>query len=184
MVLLIKKSLTYIEADGAKQEEFLSEIAKISEECRVYLDESAVKEQMRTHGRALAGEAVCDKISGKKTQKENIISAICQNKFIAPMVFTGSMNADLFYSWVETVLIPELKPNQVVIMDNATYHHKSEVKELFEDAGIRVLYLPPYSPELNPIEPFWANVKKHIQKLANSILSFQEKIDTAIKKYC
>ena len=58
------------------------------------------------------------------------------------------------------------------------------VKELFEEAGIRILYLPPYSPELNPIEPFWANVKKYIRKLANSILSFQEKIDTAINAYC
>jgi transposase len=167
-----------------KQVEFLLEIEKIPEEKRVYLDESAVKEQMRTHGRASAGEAVSDKISGKKLEKENVISAICQNKFIAPMVFRGSMNGDLFYGWVETVLIPEFKQNQVVIMDNATYHHNSMVKELFEEAGIRILYLPPYSPELNPIEPFWANVKKYIRKLANSILSFQEKIDTAIKAYC
>ena len=167
-----------------KQAEFLLEIEKIPEEKRVYVDESAVKEQMRTHGRASVGEAVSDKISGKKLEKENVISAICQNKFIAPMVFRGSMNGDLFYGWVETVLIPELKQNQVVIMDNATYHHNSMVKELFEEAGIRILYLPPYSPELNPIEPFWANVKKYIRKLANSILSFQEKIDTAINAYC
>jgi transposase len=69
-------------------------------------------------------------------------------------------------------------------MDNATYHHNGMVKELFDEAGIRILYLPPYSPELNPIEPFWANVKKYIKKLANSILSFQEKIDTAINAYC
>jgi transposase len=62
------------------------------------------------------------------------------------------------------------------------------VNELFEEAGIRILYLPPYSPELNPIEPFSANVKKYIKKyikkLANSIPSFQEKIDTDIKTYC
>jgi transposase len=83
---------------------------------------------MRTHGRASTGEVVSDKISGKKLEKENVISAICQNRFIAPMVFTGSMNGDLFYGWVEMVLIPDLKKNQVVIMDNATYHHNSMVK--------------------------------------------------------
>jgi len=162
----------------------LSIIDEFPKEDRVYLDEAALQEQLRTHGRAPVGQKVCGKISGQKPLKENIVSAICANKFIAPMIFTGNMNADLFYGWVEKVLIPEIKPNQIVIMDNATYHHNSDVKDLFEDAGIRILYLPPYSPELNPIEPFWANVKKYMKKLQNSLFSFPEKIDLAIQKYC
>lgn len=75
------------------------------------------------------------------------------------MVFNGSCSTLLFETWVEKFLIKELKPNQVVIMDNAAFHKSKRTKDLIESVGCTVLFLPPYSPDFNPIEKFWANMK-------------------------
>lgn len=85
------------------------------------------------------------------------------NKSIAPMVFNGSCNTVLFENWVEHFLIKELQPNQVVIMDNASFHKSRRTRELIESVDCRVIFLPPYSPDLNPIEKFWANMKRWIK---------------------
>jgi transposase len=76
------------------------------------------------------------------------------NKSIAPMVFNGSCNTELFNAWVEQFLIKELKRGQVVIMDNAAFHKSLKTKELIESVGCKLIFLPPYSPDLNPIEKF------------------------------
>ena len=73
------------------------------------------------------------------------------------MVFNGSCNTQLFESWVEQFLIKELTPNQVVIMDNASFHKSQRTRELIESVGSKLIFLPPYSPDLNPIEKFWAS---------------------------
>ena len=82
---------------------------------------------------------------------------------IAPMVFNGSCNTKLFESWVEQFLIKELQIGQVVIMDNASFHKSPKTIELIESVGCKVIFLPPYSPDLNPIEKFWANMKRWIK---------------------
>ena len=79
------------------------------------------------------------------------------------MVFNGSCNTQLFEAWVEKFLIKELKPGQFVVMDNASFHKSAKTKELIESVGCRVIFLPPYSPDLNPIEKFWANMKRWIK---------------------
>lgn len=86
------------------------------------------------------------------------------NKPIAPLVFNGTCNTELFNSWVEQFLIRELQPGQVVILDNATFHKSKKTKELIESVGCKIIFLPPYSPDLNPIEKFWANMKRWIKK--------------------
>jgi len=78
-------------------------------------------------------------------------------------VFYGACNTELFNNWFETFLIKELKPGQTVIMDNATFHKSARIRELVESVGCTLLYLPPYSPDLNPIEKFWANMKRWIK---------------------
>jgi transposase len=67
--------------------------------------------------------------------------------------------------WVKDFLLPELKPGQVVIIDNTAFHKSQEAKKLIETAGCRVLFLPPYSPDLNPIKQLWANIKKKVQRM-------------------
>jgi len=80
------------------------------------------------------------------------------------MVFNGSCNTALFNQWVEQFLIKELKPGQAVIMDNASFHKSQKTKDLIESVGCRLIFLPPYSPDLNPIEKFWANMKRWIKE--------------------
>ncbi len=77
-------------------------------------------------------------------------------KTMASMVFKGSCNTKLFETWGEQFLIKELKPWQVVVMDNAAFHRSQKTKELIESVGYKLILLPPYSPDLNPIEKFWA----------------------------
>lgn len=79
--------------------------------------------------------------------------------------------------WLKDFLIPELKPGQVVIMDNATFHKSQASQELMKKSGYQILFLPPYSPDLNPIEKFWANFKKKVRSNLEKIQSLAEAID-------
>ena len=83
------------------------------------------------------------------------------------MVFNGSCNSELFNSWVENFLIKELVPGQFIVMDNASFHKSQKTKELIESVGCRVIFLPPYSPDLNVIEKFWAHMKRWIKGKIN-----------------
>ena len=91
------------------------------------------------------------------------IAGYVNKQSIAPLVFNGSCNTKLFEAWVEQFLIKELKPGQFVVMDNASFHKSQKTKELIESVGCKVIFLPPYSPDLNPIEKFWANMKRWIE---------------------
>lgn len=76
------------------------------------------------------------------------------------MLFSGSCNSEVFNIWFETQLVPELPVDSVVVLDNATFHKSVYLKEIALKHGITLLFLPPYSPELNPIEKLWANLKR------------------------
>ncbi len=83
----------------------------------------------------------------------------------------------MFNTWLKQFLIPELKVGQVVIMDNASFHKSQETQQLIEQAGCKVLFLPPYSPDLNPIEIFWANFKKMVQVNLEQLKTLAKAID-------
>jgi len=85
--------------------------------------------------------------------------------------------------WLQDFLIPELKPGQVVIMDNATFHKSEESKKLIETAGCRILFLPAYSPDLNPIEIFWANLKKAVRANLEKVKTLAEAIDFSFMSF-
>lgn len=82
----------------------------------------------------------------------------------SPFVFEGYANKDLFILYLEKVLIPNLKSGQVVVIDNASFHKGNIIKEVIESAGCSLIYLPPYSPDLNPIEHFWHAIKNTMRK--------------------
>jgi transposase len=149
----------------------------------VFLDESAFEEKPRDYGRGLKNNKVKGKISGKKKKKENIISALCNKEIIAPFVFQGKMNSDLFTGWLEQFLVENLKKGQTVIMDNAPWHKSQEVQDIIEEAGCKLLYLPPYSPELNKIEKYWGAMKKFIKSFWQKTMLFSEKINLTVQKY-
>lgn len=103
-----------------------------------------------------------------------MIAGLVERKSIAPFVFYGACNTELFNEWFEKFLIKELKPGQTVILDNASFHKSPRIKELVESVGCGLLFLPPYSPDLNPIEQFWANMKRWVKsKIAETCKIFE-----------
>ena len=150
-----------MEANQEKRDAYQEAIKGIESQSLVYIDESGIELTIcKDKGWGKKSEKLIGKRSGKYYERTNIITGLVNNKSIAPMVFNGSCNTNLFESWVEQFLIKELKPNQVVIMDNASFHKSQRTKELIKSVGCRIIFLPPYSPDLNPIEKFWANMKR------------------------
>lgn len=126
------------------------------------------------------GEKVFDEKSGARNLRTSIIAALNQKEIKAPVRFDGYTNAEWIVTWIEKFLVRELVPGQVVIMDNASFHKNIKIKNLIEKAGCRLVFLPPYSPDLNPIENYWAVLKKRIKKIRHKFLNFIDAIDEAI----
>jgi transposase len=130
----------------------------------VYIDESGIEMSIcKDRGWGKKSKKLVGKKSGKYYQRTNIIAGYVNNKTIAPMVFNGTCNTELFNSWVENFLIKELVPGKFIVMDNASFHKSQRTRELIESVGCKIIFLPPYSPDLNPIEKFWANMKRWIK---------------------
>ena len=148
---------------------------------RIYLDESGINKYLhREYGRALRGKEVLGEISGRRFARQSVISALLNGKFFAPMCFEGTCNTSLFNTWLKKMLIPNLVPGQVLILDNASFHKSLESQKIVEDAGCKILFLPPYSPDLNPIEKYWANMKKKVREFLKNVPTFNEALDKAI----
>lgn len=144
----------------------------------VYLDESGFEpETTRTHGWARRGEAVHGFRSGNRRPRTSLIAARTTQGLEAPMLFCGTCNTAIFNQWLEEMLCPLLTENDVVVMDNAAFHKSEETKRLIEKTGATLLYLPPYSPELNPIEKDFANLKRNRKYAEN------KSIDAIINAY-
>ena len=133
----------------------------------VFLDETAAKTNMsRTHGYAPRGERLEGHAPYRRWQTTTFLGAMRQGGFIAPMVVDGAMTGELFLAYVERVLIPELRPGDVVVMDNLSCHTQKAVREALEAKGFRAEYQPPYSPDLNPIELAFSKFKRLLRKAA------------------
>jgi transposase len=116
--------------------------------------------------RAPRGQDVYGEISGRKFARQNIIAAWNNGKIVAPMGYKCACDAKLVETWAEQLLVSELTPSKVVVMDNTSFHRKKKLKEIIEKAGCRLIFLPPYSPDLNPIEHFWDWLKNKIRDIA------------------
>jgi len=126
----------------------------------VYVDETGVnREQRRLYARAKRGVKVYDKRSGQKCKRTNIIGGLYNGNHLAVQCYEHATNAAFFENWFEFELIPVLPASALVIMDNASFHRKQALFDIANRYGIYILFLPPYSPDLNPIEKSWANLK-------------------------
>lgn len=181
---LIKKTFRAIERDRndvlAKEADYLAEVAAIPIDKLVFLDEAGVNLGMtRTHARAPAGErAICK----RPARKSNIslVGAVRFDEMCSLYAYDGSIDGERFLSFLREHLLPYLEPGDVLIMDNLRVHHISEVKVLLETVGARPLYLPPYSPERNPIEETWSLIKRVFRSAeARSIEAFVDTIHAA-----
>lgn len=131
-----------------------------------YADESGFDEYYsREYGYAPRGEKVIGKVSGRHFARTSIVAAKNGSEIVAPFAFSGSMDGDLFEGWLEHVFVPVLKnpAKSVLILDNASFHRKCAIYDIADYYGFNVIFLPPYSPDLNPIEIFWANVKRRLR---------------------
>jgi transposase len=116
--------------------------------------------------------------SGKRfVERDSVIAGFCQGKLLAPMVFKGYCDTEVVLAWVRGALVPELKAGQIVVMDNASFHKSPLIKEAIETAGCELLFLPAYSPDLNPIEQAWAWFKAWLRKMACPLLSLLTLVD-------
>lgn len=175
----------YIEADEEKREKFLEEIKDIDPAIIVYSDEAGVDDnEVPPKGWSEKGKRCHAKKKAERSTRYNIIAALNQNLLFAPFVFEGYSSAGVYETYVEHVLVPALKPGMVVIIDNARFHKSKKTIELIEAAGCRIIFLPPYSPDFNPIEHFWAAIKNSIRKLAESIKDFYEATIQALAERC
>jgi transposase len=146
----------------------------------VYVDESGIDTYAyRPWARAPRGKIIYGKISGKRYERESFIAAKTREQIIAPFCFKGTCDTKLFNLWVEKSLVPLLRKGQVIIMDNATFHKSKKTRELIENAECKLLFLPPYSPDFNPIEKTWANLKRIISNTISEFTSLSEAINYA-----
>jgi len=131
----------------------------------VFVDESGANTKMtRLRGRARGGQRLLGRIPQGHYQTSTLISGIRLEGPCAPWLFDGPMNGDMFLAWVRKGLAPTLRPGEVVILDNLATHKVCGVRASIEAVGARLLYLPPYSPDFNPIEPMWSKIKQTLRR--------------------
>ena len=122
--------------------------------------------------RAPRGHKVFAKISGRKFKRTNILAGICRGEWIAPLKYTGTTDSVLFEFWFENCLLKEINEGSTLVLDNAAFHRKSVLPNLARKYGCEVLFLPPYSPDLNPIEKKWAWLKSKLRAVLHDFDSF------------
>lgn len=131
----------------------------------VFFDECGVNTKMaRLHGRCPQGQRLIDCAPAGHYQTLTLMSAVRLEGVVAPMLLDGPVNASTFAGYVEQCLAPALAPGDILIMDNLPAHKSPRVTLAVERAGCRLVYLPPYSPDFNPIENMWSKVKASLRK--------------------
>ena len=132
----------------------------------VFLDESSIDTGMtRLYGRGASNERVADHTPDTRFERTSVLSSIRANGDMVPLVFEGALNGDLFKEYVTQCLVPTLKKGDIVVMDNLSSHRVEGVMEPIIAAGASIRYLPPYSPDLNPIEMMWSKMKAYLQNV-------------------
>ena len=126
----------------------------------MYLDESGFAwDRPRQHGYAYRGKRCYGVHDWHAKGRINVIGAMVGFVLVSVGLFEGSINSDVFYAWLTQALVPVLPVNAVVVMDNASFHKRSDMIEAIKQSGALLEFLPPYSPDLNPIEKKWAQAK-------------------------
>ena len=180
-----KKTFSYAEANAAKRQEFLEKIRAIRPEDLVFSDETGIDDnEVKRTGWSPRGRR-CNAIKkAERITRFNITAALNMNLLFAPFLFEGYSNKAIYETYVEHVLVPALRPGMVVVIDNASFHKSEKIEQLIESVGCKILFLPPYSPDLNPIEHHWAAIKNAIRKAAETATNFYDAAVTAIGQIC
>ena len=169
MDFISKKTLFAIEQNRedvkVKRDAWRAAQSEMDIEKLVFIDESGINTGMtRLYGRSLSDARVIDYAPDVRFERTSILSSVRVNGDMVPLVFEGALNGDLFKEYISKCLAPTLQEGDIVIMDNLTSHKVKGVIDPILDAGASVVYLPPYSPDFNPIEMMWSKIKAYLRK--------------------
>ena len=181
-----KKQLRYDERNHEERIEYLRKLRELVKTLGiaslVFIDEGGFEEFVSVlYGWSKRGKMIYGEKQGRRGKRENLVAGRRKKTkdLIAPMLFSGNLNAEGFEGWLKYYLLPELRIKSVLIMDNAPIHRKGEIKKLVEEAGHEVLFLPTYSPDLNDIEHDFSALKKKRMYAPHGT-----SIDEIIREYC
>jgi transposase len=151
----------------------------------VFLDETwATTNMARRYGRAPRGERLIASVPHGHWKTSTFVAGLREDAITAPLVIDGAMNGEIFRAYIEQFLAPTLSPGDIVIMDNLASHKVAGVREAIEARGASLIYLPPYSPDLNPIEQAFAKLKAHLRKAAErSIPALWDRIGSTLNTF-
>ncbi|WP_144037291.1 IS630 family transposase [Sphingomonas sp. TZW2008] len=150
-----------------RREEWFDGQLDLDPERLVFIDETWASTNMaRRHGRCRRGERLRSGVPHGHWKTTTLVAGLRRTGMVAPMVLDGPINRDAFVAYVRQVLVPDLSPGDIVIMDNLSSHEAPAARDAIEAAGARLLFLPPYSPDFNPIEQAFSKLKAHLRKAA------------------
>ncbi|WP_144402269.1 IS630 family transposase [Francisella tularensis] len=180
-----KKTPKYKQRKEHERLEYIEKLKEIAQNLLFYIDEMGCDNKLSIlRGWSLIGEPSYGEVLAYQTQRRSIVAGYnyADKKIIAPLEYSGYTNTEIFNQWFEEHLCPSLKPKTTIVMDNASFHKSSKLIEIANKFDVQILYLPPYSPDLNPIEKVWANFKKIFRKVNNSFEKFCDAISYVFNK--
>lgn len=151
----------------------------------VFVDETAVTTSMaRRHGRSKRGQRLYASVPHGHRKTLTTVAAIRSDAFLAQQTVDGAMNTERFESWIASHLVPQLREDDIVVMDNVSFHKSPGVKKLIEGAGATLEFLPAYSPDMNPIEKSFSKLKAFLRKTAaRAVATLRAVIETCHTLY-
>jgi transposase len=159
-------------------------IGEIDPDRLIFLDESGIDTRLtRTYARAPRGERAMGSVPAGQRRRLTILGALARDGLVATMTIAAATSIQVFLAFVEAILIPALRarPDALVVMDNLAPHKAAAVRAAFDRAGLAHRYLPPYSPDLNPIEPCWSKLKGFLRaKAARTIEALEAALPEAL----
>jgi DDE superfamily endonuclease len=151
-VSLEKKPFLYKEQNEEAKQKFLTALKKVTATSGVYLEEGGIRQDsLREFGWAPCGEPSGGRRTGTRQRRLNLIAALHDHTVKAPLIYEGVMHPELFNTYLREQLLPQLMPGALLIMDKASFHKSTATSNLIKEKGVQLWFLPPYSPELNPL---------------------------------
>ena len=135
----------------------------------------------REYARTVRGEKAFGVISGRKYKRSSVVAGKCCDRIFAPLQYSGTTDSVLFEYWFEHLLLAEVPRDSIIVMDNAAFHRKAYLRTIARNFDCLILFLPPYSPDLNPIEHFWAWLKQKLKTLLSSHAHFNDALLAAFQ---
>jgi transposase len=167
-----------------KRQDWEEKILTLDANNLIFIDESGANLRMEsTYARSEGGLRIKMPVPFNRGPQLSMIGAISTKKVEAALYGEWSTNGEIFLSFIENQLIPKLKPNHIVVMDNIKFHMQEAVAKAIQSKGAKVIFLPPYSPDLSPIENMWSKIKNTLRRFApRSLKAFKKIIRVAFEE--